>query len=38
MRRFFSLPLVVIGKGLKLARNRSVSHGFGSAKQSSCCL
>ena len=38
MRSFFSSPLVVIGKGLKLTRNRSVGHGLGSAEQSPCCL
>ena len=34
MRGFLSSPLVVVGKGLKLTRNRSVGHGLGSAKQS----
>ena len=38
MRGFLSSPLVVVGKGLKLIRNRSVCHGFGSAEQSPCCL
>jgi hypothetical protein len=38
MRSFLSSPLVVVGKGPKLARNRLVSHGLGSAKQSPCCL
>jgi hypothetical protein len=38
MRSFLSSPLVVVGKGLKLTRNRSVCHGFGSAEQSPCCL
>jgi hypothetical protein len=36
MRRLLSSPLVVVGKGLKLTRNRSVGHGLGSAKQSLC--
>jgi hypothetical protein len=31
-------PLVVVGKGLKLTRNRSVGHGLGSAEQSLCCF
>ena len=31
-------PLVVVGKSLKLSRNRLVRHGFGSAKQSLRCL
>jgi hypothetical protein len=34
MRSFLSSPLVVVGKGLKLTRNRSVGHGLGSAEQS----
>jgi hypothetical protein len=38
MRSFLSSPLVVVGKGLKLTRNRSVGHGLGSAEQSPCCL
>jgi hypothetical protein len=38
MRSFLSSPLVVVGKGHKLTRNRSVGHGFGSAEQSLCCL
>src|SRR6266850_295371 len=33
-----SSPLVVVGKGLKLTRYRSVGHGLGSAEQSPCCL
>jgi hypothetical protein len=37
MRSFLSSLLVVVGKGLKLTRNRSVSHGLGSAEQSLCC-
>jgi hypothetical protein len=35
---FSSPPLVVVGKGFKLTRNRSVGHGLGSAKQSPCCF
>jgi hypothetical protein len=38
MRSFLGSPLVVVGKGLKLTRNRSVSHGLGSAEQSLCCF
>jgi len=38
VRSFLSSPLVVVGKGLKLTRNRSVGHGFGSAEQSLCCF
>jgi hypothetical protein len=38
MRSFPSSLLVVVGKGLKLTRNRPVSHGLGSAEQSLCCL
>jgi hypothetical protein len=38
MRSFFSSPLEVVGKGLKLTRNRSVGHGLGSAEQSLCCF
>jgi hypothetical protein len=38
MRGFLSSPLVVVGKGLKLTRNRSVGNGLGSAKQSLCCF
>jgi hypothetical protein len=38
MRSFLSSPLVVVGKDLKLTRNRSVGHGLGSAEQSSCCF
>jgi hypothetical protein len=38
MRSFFSSPLVVIGKGLELTRNRSVCHGLGSAEQSLRCF
>jgi hypothetical protein len=37
-RRFLSSPLVVVRKGLKPTRNRSVGHGLGSAKQSLCFL
>jgi hypothetical protein len=32
MRSFLSSPLVVVRKGRKLTRNRSVGHGLGSAK------
>src|SRR6478752_6625345 len=32
-RSLFGSPLVVVGKSLKLSRNRLVRHGFGSAKQ-----
>jgi len=38
MRSFLSSPLVVVGKGIELTRNRSVGHGLGSAEQSPCCL
>jgi hypothetical protein len=38
MRSFLSSPLVVVGKGFKLTRNRSVSHGLSSAEQSLCCF
>jgi hypothetical protein len=38
MRGLLSSPLVVVGKGLKLTRDRSVGHGLGSAKQSICCF
>jgi hypothetical protein len=38
MRGFFCSPLEVVGKGLKLTRNRSVGHGLGSAKQNLCCF
>lgn len=34
MRSLLSSPLVVVGKGLKLAGNRCVGHGLGSAEQS----
>jgi hypothetical protein len=34
MRSFLGSLLVVVGKGLKLTRNRSVGHGLGSAEQS----
>jgi hypothetical protein len=34
----FSPPLVVVGKGLELTRNRSVGHGLGSAEQGLCCF
>jgi hypothetical protein len=36
MRSFLGSPLVVVGKGLKLTRNRPVGHGLGSAEQSPC--
>jgi hypothetical protein len=32
MRSFLSSPLVVVGKSLKLTRNRSIGHGLGGAK------
>jgi hypothetical protein len=38
MRSFLGSLLVVVGKGLKPTRNRSISHGFGSAEQSLCCF
>jgi hypothetical protein len=38
MRSFLGSPLVVVGKGFKLTRNRQVSHGLGSAEQSLCCF
>jgi hypothetical protein len=38
MRSFLSSPLVVVGKGIKLIRNRSVGHGLGSTEQSLCCF
>jgi hypothetical protein len=38
MRSFLGSLLVVIGKGLKLTRNRSVGHSLGSAEQSLCCF
>jgi len=38
MRSFLGSLLVVVGKGLKLTRNRSVSHGLGSVEQSLCCF
>jgi hypothetical protein len=34
MRSFLSSPLVVVGKGFKLIRNRSVGHGLSSTDQS----
>jgi hypothetical protein len=34
MRSFLGSPLVIVGKGLELTRNRPVCHGLGSAKQS----
>jgi hypothetical protein len=36
MRGFLGSTLVVVGKSLKLTGNRSVSHGFDSAKLSLC--
>jgi hypothetical protein len=33
-RSLLGSPLIVVGKSLKLGRNGSVRHGFGSAKQS----
>jgi hypothetical protein len=38
MRSFLGSPLVVVGKGLKLTRNRQVSHGLGSAEQRLRCF
>jgi hypothetical protein len=38
MRGFLCSPLEIVGKGLKLTRNRSVGHGLGSAKQNLCCF
>jgi hypothetical protein len=38
MRRFLSSPLAVVGKGLKLTRNRSVGYGLGSAKYGLRCF
>jgi hypothetical protein len=38
MRSLLSSPLVVVGKGVKLTRNRSVGHILGSAEQSPCCF
>jgi hypothetical protein len=38
MRSLLSSPLEVVGKGLKLTRNRSVDHGLGNAEQSPCCF
>jgi hypothetical protein len=34
MRSFLNSPLAVVGKGLEMARNRSVGHGLGGAEQS----
>jgi hypothetical protein len=36
MRRFLGSPLIVVGKRLKLTRNRSVGHGLSRTKQSLC--
>jgi hypothetical protein len=33
MRSFLGSPLVVVGKGLELTRNRLVGHGLGSVEQ-----
>jgi hypothetical protein len=33
-----SSPLVVVGKGLELTRNRLIGHGLGSAEQRPCCF
>src|SRR5215831_3355563 len=38
LRNFHSSPLIVVGKGLKLTRNRVVGHGLGNAKQTSRCF
>jgi hypothetical protein len=38
VRSSLSSPLVVVGKGLKPTRNRSVGHGLGGVKQSLCCF
>jgi hypothetical protein len=38
MRSFLGSPLIVVGKGFKLTRNRPVSHGLGSAEQSLGCF
>jgi hypothetical protein len=38
VRRFLGSPLIVVGKGLKLKRNSSVGHSFGSAEQSLGCF
>jgi hypothetical protein len=38
MRSFLGSPLAVVGKGLKLTRNRSVGHGLSSAEHSLCCF
>jgi hypothetical protein len=38
MRGFLSSPLEVVGKGLKLTRNRLVGHGLSSAEQSLRCF
>src|SRR3954452_18852279 len=37
-RRVLSSPLVVVGKGLEVTRNRPVGHGLGSAEQGLCCF
>jgi hypothetical protein len=38
MPGFLSSPLVVVGKGLELTRNRLVGHGLGSAEQRPSCF
>jgi hypothetical protein len=38
LRSFLTSPLIVVGKSLKLTRNRSVGHGLGSAEQGLCCF
>jgi hypothetical protein len=38
MRGFLSSPLAVVGKGLKLTRNRSVGYSLGSAKHGLRCF
>jgi hypothetical protein len=38
MRSFLSSPLAVVGKGLKLTRNRSIGHGLGNAKYGLRCF
>jgi hypothetical protein len=38
MRGFIGSPLIVVGKGFELSRNRQVAHGLGRPKQSPCRL
>jgi hypothetical protein len=38
LRSFLTSPLIVVGESLKLTRNRSVGHSFGSAEQGLCCF